>query len=69
MVEYTVTYHIQEYQDAEIENLVILAKKAGWNITKESLFSIMMTAGADYLISEKIAYQKGVLSANVESNS
>ena len=69
MVEYTVTYHIQEYQDGEIEELVLLAEKAGWKITKQALFSMMMNAGADHLISEKIAYQKAVLSANVESNS
>lgn len=69
MVEYTVTYHIQEYQDGEIEELVSLAEKAGWKITKQALFSMMMTAGADYLISEKIAYQKSILSGNAKSQS
>ena len=58
MNTYTVTFYLDDKQDQEMENLVTLAAAAGWKMSKQSIFEMMMKSGFDFLLEKKINFQK-----------
>lgn len=56
MKTYTVEYYITDKQDKAIENLVTLAEKSGWHITKRAMFEMLMKSDPEKPLDVKIAF-------------
>lgn len=69
MTAYNVTFYLDDSQEEELRNLVTLAESAGWKMSKQSIFEMMMKSGFDFLLKKKISFQKENLSSFLESKS
>lgn len=69
MTAYNVTFYLNDSQEEELQNLVTLAEDAGWKMSKQSIFEMMMKSGFDFLLEKKISFQKENLSSFLESKS
>lgn len=69
MTEYNVTFYLDSDQEEELQNLVTLAEAAGWKMSKQSIFEMMMKSGFDFFLKKKISFQKENLSSFLKSKS
>lgn len=69
MTAYNVIFYLDSDHEEELQNLVTLAEAAGWKMSKQSIFEMMMKSGFDFLLGKKISFQKENLSSFLESKS
>lgn len=69
MTAYNVIFYLDSDHEEELQNLVTLAEAAGWKMSKQSIFEMMMKSDFDFLLEKKISFQKENLSSFLESKS